>query len=188
VTRPWRTSNRALATASILFLSTLPMAHASQDTRRPEELEEVQVLGRRINISEVRTDIIKTEDRFYALLNQLLDDPEMHVTCDVGPPLGSHLHKRTCGPQFVSTANAEYTRAWIQGIALQALAGSASLSGTPSAAVSPGAAIGPAEITFHRKVNELLESNSDLRDLATRRAKLEILLKAAQKARWSERP
>jgi hypothetical protein len=179
-------SSYVIVRATALLLSLIPLgARSSQDARPLYELEEVQVLGTRLKLVELRAAIIETEDQFYGLLNQLLDDPEMRVMCNAGPPLGSHLHKRVCGPQFIATAKAEYARAWIQELTLQATAtDTVRISGSFADPVSPGAAIGPNEIVFHRKVNALLESNSTLRDLATRRAMLAILLKAAQKARF----
>jgi hypothetical protein len=179
-------SQRIIRASAVLLSIAAQVASASQDARPLYELDEVQVLGSRLKLSEVRTAIVQTEDRFYALLNQLLDDPEMSVTCDVGPPLGTHLHKRICGPQFIATARAEFARVWIGEVALQNVLLVPSY-GSFTPPESPGAAIGHNEIVLQSKVVDLMKSNSDLRDLARRRAMLEILLKAAQKARWNGR-
>jgi len=178
--------SQLVAALALLLPFTPLVARASQDARPLYELDEVQVLASRFELSELRKAIVETEDRFYDLLNHLLDDPEMRVRCEVGPPLGSHLHRRVCGPQFIATARAEYARALIQALVLQ---GSATDSFRVAFVdpVSPGAAIGPNEMVFRREVDGLMKSNASLRDLAQRRAKLEILLKAAQKARFKRR-
>jgi len=53
--------------------------------------------------------------------------------------------------------------------------------------VPPGIAIGSNEAAFRRSVSEALSVSAPLRELAQRRAKLELLLKAARKLRHSER-
>ncbi|HXC60145.1 MAG TPA: hypothetical protein VN645_12570 [Steroidobacteraceae bacterium] len=170
-----------LAATALLLLQMQDAAFASVDPRPAYEMEEVQVLGARVKLKELRAEIVRTEDQFYTELNKLLDDPEMHVNCEVGPPLGTHLSKRVCRPQFVATANAAYAREMIQELTARSLA---TTGGSFVEPVSPGIAVGSSEIVFRSKVIGLLKGSPTLRELAQRRAKLEVLLKAAQKAHF----
>lgn len=166
---------------ALAFLHAPALASADADPRRPEEMAEVQVLASRLKLTELRAEIARTEDEFYRLLNTLMDDPEMEVTCETGPPLGTHIQRRVCGPQFVASANAAYGRDMIQGLSL------AASGGTYIPPVPPDLAIATHEGTFQRKVLGLVNGNAALRELAQRRQSLEVLYKAAQKARFKGR-
>ena len=173
-----RRSGSRLNLAALALLPNL--GWASANPRAPEDLEEVQIIASRHTPDELRAEIVKTEDAFYARLNELMDDPEMRVECRFEPPVGSHISRRVCAPQYIATANANYTRDMIQGLTLTAL----TPGGVYFTAAAPGAAIAGNEVVFVRKVDELVTENPALRELAQRREKLEILLKAAQKARF----
>lgn len=170
-----------------LLLSQSPgLARASADPRPPEDMEEVQIIAARLKLGELRAEIVKTEDDFFAHLNELMADPEMHVICRTGPAKGSHIHKRVCEPQFVETANANYIRDLMQNLASASLSVSGSAFGSIVQPVPPGIAISGNELTFRSKVVSLLKDDAALRDLAYRRESLEVLYKAAQKARFKD--
>jgi len=170
-----------LASISLLLFQSVDGAHASADVRATYETEEVRVLASRLKLDELRAAMVETEDQFYEQLNKLLDDPEMRVTCSVGPPLGTHIQHRACGPQFIATANATYARAMISELTSQGLmTGGRSYADPPP----PGASIGSSEIVFRRTVSGLVQNNPALRELAKRREKLQVLFKAAQKAHF----
>jgi hypothetical protein len=153
---------------------------AGADSRPVHEIEEVQIIASRYALADLRAELVKTEDAFYDQLNKLIEDPEMHVICTEEPPIGSRIHRRTCGPQYVATANANYTRELVQGLSLAA----SSLGGSYVNPTAPGVAIGGNEVVFFRKVSVLMSADQTLRDLAQRREKLEILVKAAERAKF----
>ena len=170
--------------AIALLVSLSPsFAFAGADTGRPEDMEEVRVLGARAKLDELRAEIIRTETEFYEQLNKLLADPEMHVTCRVEPPTGSLVNRRVCEPRFIATANATYARDMIQSLALGAAAEYGRIS--TSRPMLPGGTISSNELTFHRDVSGALQKSEKLRELVKRRASLEVLLRAAQKARFA---
>jgi hypothetical protein len=160
-----------------VFTAGCGLASAATTPRPLEEMPEVQILASRVKPSELRAELIKAEDAFYAQFNQLVEDPELRVWCRTEPPIGSHIHRRVCEAQFVESARAVFAREMIQGL------GDAALGGTYLFPAPPDSAIANTEVTFHREIERLIRDNASLRELAHRRAMLEVLLKAAQKAR-----
>jgi hypothetical protein len=71
-----------------------------------EELDEVVVRGKRL-----RDVIIKAEDEFYKLYNQLNKDDKYDVNCpylNTGSDYGSRISSRLCLPGFVADAIADF--------------------------------------------------------------------------------
>jgi hypothetical protein len=99
----------------IAVLSVLP-AFSIQPSRAAvasvvnttSDLPEVLVESKRL--SQMRRDISRTEDRFYALFNKLNTDDEFDVHCSMSTETGTHLQKRVCLVQFYETAREE----WVQ--------------------------------------------------------------------------
>jgi hypothetical protein len=79
---------------------------AEQPIDELEELDEVVVRGERL-----RDTIIKAEDEFYKLYNQLNKDDRYDVNCpylNLSADSGSKINSRLCLPGFVATAIAEF--------------------------------------------------------------------------------
>jgi hypothetical protein len=77
------------------------------------ELPEVQVLGKRLY--QMRQDIIKAEDRFYAKFNELNTDDDFDIHCTMEAPTGTRLKQRACRVQFYEKAQADEARAFLTG-------------------------------------------------------------------------
>jgi hypothetical protein len=98
---PARTSSEAIAQALSAADST-PNAEIDQ----LQELDEVVVRGERL-----RDVIIKAEDEFYKLYNQLNKNDKYDVSCpqlNISPDGGSRINSRMCLPGFVADAIADF--------------------------------------------------------------------------------
>jgi Skp family chaperone for outer membrane proteins len=75
----------------------------------PQEMERIQVKGKKpklFYLSEYR----RHQTDFVNMFNQLVDDSEMEVICEMESATGSRMKKRTCQPRFMKTIVAEETQ------------------------------------------------------------------------------
>lgn len=89
-----------------------PAQAEAQSAAPKEQLDEQVIEGKRL--SDLRADIVKTEDRFFAAYNRLNHDREYSMECAHSAPTGSRLTQRSCVPRMVNTANAEAARNFLQ--------------------------------------------------------------------------
>ncbi len=76
-------------------------------------LDEAVVKGTRL--WKLREDMVKTEEKFYALYNELNKDDDFDVNCQMEAPLGTRLKKRVCRIAFYEDAEAEAAQAFLRG-------------------------------------------------------------------------
>jgi len=76
-------------------------------------LDEVVVKGTRL--WKLREDMVKTEEKFYALYNELNENDDFDVNCQMEAPLGTRLKKRVCRIAFYEDAEAEAAQAFLRG-------------------------------------------------------------------------
>jgi hypothetical protein len=67
--------------------------------------ERIEVLGTKSRIT-FRREMIKAEDNFYDLYNQLTTNSDFQVKCEKVKQVGSHIKLRECTPNFVQTIRA----------------------------------------------------------------------------------
>ena len=92
----------------------LPMATAQENSEQsvadvPQQMERIEVKGRKpklFYLSEYR----RHQSDFVDLFNNLVDDSDMEVICELETNTGSRLKKRTCQPRFMKTIVAEETQ------------------------------------------------------------------------------
>jgi hypothetical protein len=133
------------------------------------ELPEVQVMGKRLY--EMRQDIIKAEDKFFALFNELNTDDDYDVHCNVEAPTGTRLKQRVCRLQFYEKAQAEEAQALLRG----EFAPPADL-----VAVERGA-------EYEKKALAVINAHPELRRLVREREALDKKYKATRKERFKGR-
>jgi hypothetical protein len=97
----------AICTSRPLYPANAPSANQAAD------IPEVVVESKRL--STMRKEIIQTENKFFALFNQLNTDDDFDVHCNMEATTGTHLQKRLCLVQFYQDAQAEWTRAQLTG-------------------------------------------------------------------------
>jgi hypothetical protein len=105
----------ALEVMAILALAAARVAQAAAVSAVAEttELPEVKVEGRRL--SQMRQDIIKAEDRFFAAFNELNKDDDFDMHCATQAPLGTHIQTRVCRVRFYEKAQEEEAHAFVTG-------------------------------------------------------------------------
>jgi hypothetical protein len=78
-----------------------------------QELDEIIVRG--TPLWKLRKAIVESEERFYALYNQLNDQDEFDVRCRQEAPLGTRLKRRICRIAFHEEAQAQFAQAMLWG-------------------------------------------------------------------------
>lgn len=141
------------------------------------ELDEVSVEGRRL--FELRAAIVESQDRFYALYNDLNDQDEFDIVCGELLPTGTKLVRRACFPQVVHTATEEEALAiWFA----MFMGGAARPQVTPPNTVLAG------KVQDYRKnMLKVLRRNPKLRALANESEDLQRKYDEAQKERMKGR-
>jgi len=105
----WAVNLAVLVLASAGAAQVASAAAATEST----ELPEVQVMGKRL--SQMRQDIIKTEDKFFALFNELNKDDDYDVHCGNEARTGTRLKQRVCRVHYYEKAQADEARAFLTG-------------------------------------------------------------------------
>jgi hypothetical protein len=76
-------------------------------------LDEAVVKG--TSLWKLRQDMVKTEEQFYKLFNELNKEDDYDVHCRLEAPLGTRLKKRICRIAFYEDAEAEAAQALLSG-------------------------------------------------------------------------
>ena len=76
-------------------------------------LDEIVVNGKKLY--ERLAEIYKTEDRFYALYNQLNANHDFDMHCAAEARTGSILLQRVCRPEYIERAEEEQAKAFLTG-------------------------------------------------------------------------
>lgn len=80
----------------------------------PGEMEEVTVYGQKSMLSLERA-MIEAEDRTFELFNSLNTDNQYDIVCYKKAPLGSHIKRRYCYPNYVIDLMDEAASVWSAG-------------------------------------------------------------------------
>jgi len=78
-----------------------------------EELDEVLVLG--TQLWKLRQNMIRTEDRFYALYNELNKNHDFDVHCHIEAPTGRIIKDRVCRVAYVENAQEVEVKGFLDG-------------------------------------------------------------------------
>ena len=102
----------------ILLVGGQAMAVENADPSTPPatgqtSLDELVVNGKKLH--ERLAEIYKTEDRFYALYNQLNANHDFDMHCAEEARTGTVLLQRVCRPEYIEKAEAEQARAFLTG-------------------------------------------------------------------------
>jgi hypothetical protein len=101
-----------LAVFALMSAGTVQAA-ANGAATETTDIPEVQVVGKRLY--QMRQDIIKAEDKFFAKFNELNKDDDFDVHCAMTAETGTRLKKRVCKLQFYENAQAEEAQAMLRG-------------------------------------------------------------------------
>ncbi len=116
-----RPSHRALACVAVLAcIGAMRIAGAGEQQPAATPvvadelvLDEAVVKGTRL--WKLRQDMVKTEEQFYKLFNELNKEDDYDVHCQMEAPLGTRLKKRVCRIAFYEDAEAEAAQALLSG-------------------------------------------------------------------------
>jgi hypothetical protein len=122
-----------------------------------ESLEEVQITATSSKLTEMRVELEKAEDRFYDKYNELNEEREFDIHCNMEKRTGTNLSARVCRPQFVADATADEAMAYLTGRAIQ-----------PSAMI-----INVRYPEFEKKMLAVINSSPELRKLIKEHDRLE---------------
>jgi hypothetical protein len=117
-----------------LFATTICTAGAP-----PVEEFDDEIIVEGKSLSQLRSDIVKAEDRFYEKYNRLNTDREYSMKCEDSASTGSKLTSRKCKPRMVETATSQQARDFLYAmqdnfLAFQGGGGVDASSGAQSAA------------------------------------------------------
>lgn len=88
------------------------------EARQSEELDEVQVVGKRLR--QLQHDIITAENRFFALYNELNTDNDFDVHCSNELRTNTHIVRgNDCKPVYLEKAQMEEARGFLTGDSVQ---------------------------------------------------------------------
>jgi hypothetical protein len=105
----WAVNLAVLVLASAGAAQVASADAVTETTEHPQ----VQVMGKRLY--RRRQDIIKTEDKFFALFNELNKDDDYDVHCGNEARTGTRLKQRVCRVHYYEKAQADEARAFLTG-------------------------------------------------------------------------
>lgn len=175
---------------SIVFLClTFPLLPASAESTADriaktgaeidEVLEEITIIGDR-SLGSLTHLIMKAEDRIYDIFNGMNDDKRYDVACRWEAPIGSHIKRRSCRPNFVLNAQSDNARAvlaYIQGSAFAT---------DPSEASNFAAELYRHFPIFHRKMLASIKANPELLEAIVKYNQLKGVVYKEKERRFGE--
>lgn len=165
----------------VLVLQVLafsPGASGGVPSRSEESLDEVMIIARLSRLSDMRREIDRLEDRFYARYNRLNAVDDFDVLCRSEAPIGTRLKKRSCRAIYQEAAIRDEGRDGFQ-IRQNVQDQLANGSSDP---VMPGSPPVPALMAIQARVTDFRQN---MRDLVSRHAELAQILE--ERARKIER-
>jgi hypothetical protein len=162
----WFTSSGAAATEPAP--APAPVQTSTSASQTTVELDEVQVVGKRLY--QMREDIIKAEEKFYALYNELNTDDDYDVHCTMEVPTGTRFRYRTCKTVFLAKAQEAEARYFMTG------------------EFAPSADVVALErrVEYQDKALALINAHPELRKLIREREELERKYEETRKKRFEE--
>jgi len=110
------TTMKQTHTILALFVAVLafPMAAAGQDEQasagaasKDQAIDNIVVVGQK-SLAELRREVVKAEEGFYSVFNELNDEKDYDVRCFYESPTGSHLKNHVCRARFVTKAYSQH--------------------------------------------------------------------------------
>ena len=103
-----------VVTTGVVLLLVLPVSGVCQSEPVLAEetsgtMEEVIVLGSK-SLIKLKHEMYRDEEALYDLLNSFNTDDDFHTRCHKEAPIGSHIKRRDCRPNFVGRLIAEATQ------------------------------------------------------------------------------
>lgn len=119
VKRNLRTSwNCTTAALTMGILPSVGLCQSAVDQKvaetPPESIEEIVVYGEK-SLSNLRHEVYRTEENFFAAFNALNEEEEYDVHCFYEIPSFTHIRRHVCRANFVKDATANEYAGWRRG-------------------------------------------------------------------------
>jgi hypothetical protein len=119
VKRNFRTSWKCTAAALTMgILPSLGLCQSAVDQKAEETptepLEEIVVYGEK-SLGNLRHEVYRTEENFFAAFNSLNEEEEYDVHCFYEVPSFTHIRRHVCRANFVKDATANEYAGWRRG-------------------------------------------------------------------------
>ena len=119
VKRNLRTSWKCIAAASTMgILPSLGLCQSAVDQDAEESptepIEEIVVYGEK-SLGNLRHEVYRTEEKFFAAFNALNEDEEYDVHCFYEVPSFTHIRRHVCRANFIKDATADEYAGWRRG-------------------------------------------------------------------------
>lgn len=135
--------------------------------------------------SDIRKEMAKVEEQYFALYNKLNTDRQYDMVCRREAETGTTFLKRVCKPRYVERAQQSAASERMQSaIQASATAGAANTRGPDVGATAAGAAATTAASTeegFRKNMLAVLEKSPELQELGRKRDALQARLDAMSK-------
>jgi hypothetical protein len=135
--------------------------------------------------SDLRKQITKTEEEYFALYNKLNTDRQYDVVCRKEAETGSTFLKRVCKPRYLEQAQqdaaAERMRSAISAAATASSGNTRGPDVGAGASGGPGVTTGGPDEGFRKNMLEVLQKSEELQVLGRKRDELEQRLAEATK-------
>ena len=103
-----------VVSTGIVLLLVMPVSGGGQSEPVLAEetsgtMEEVIVLGSK-SLVKLKHEMYRAEETLHDLLNSFNTDDDFHIRCHKEAPIGSHIRRRDCRPNFVGRLITEATQ------------------------------------------------------------------------------
>ena len=133
----------------------------------------------------LRTQIVKAEDAYFALYNQLNTDHQYDVVCRKEKATGTNFLTRVCKPRYMEKANqaaaAETLRVATLAGETTGMANSRGPNVGATVATASSGELGDKQEALRKNMLEVLQKSPELQALGKKRDELQVRLEAATK-------
>ncbi len=136
------------------------------------ELEEVEVIGKKLH--QLQSELVETQDRFYALYNKLNTNDDFDIHCTMHAPIGTRIEKRQCRLEFLREATAAEGQNFFLGRGA-------------TAGISPQTLWFTREDEYRKTIKAVLETHPELIELAEEWQRRQTRYENARKERLEGR-
>ena len=98
------TMRMAPASIALALLAAAPFAQAGAPATQQSDLDEIVVQGQRVQLQEMRKELVRLEDRFYARYDDLNTNDDFDIHCFKEARTGTRIIKRTCRAVYEDNA------------------------------------------------------------------------------------
>jgi len=95
-------------------VSLCQSADQASEEKPAEAIEEIIVYGEK-SLGNLRREVYKTEENFFAVFSGLNDDEEYDISCFYEVPSFTHIRRHVCRANFVKDATAADYAGWRRG-------------------------------------------------------------------------